>query len=63
MIVVGITEGVNEAELERIAGNKENVFFASSFDALESGSFVDQLGGKMCSAADKPSKWTIAFIR
>ena len=56
MIVVGITEGVNEAELERIAGNKENVFFASSFDALESGSFVDQLGGKMCSAADKPSK-------
>lgn len=39
-LVLGIGKGVNEAELAGIAGGKEKVYIAESFDKLNSNEFV-----------------------
>lgn len=52
ILAVGITKDVDEKQLEAITRKKENVFFAESFDQLDSSTFVDAITGKMCVPAE-----------
>ena len=42
--------GVNPAELEKIAGGKENTFTARNYNELLTGSFIKKLREKTCEA-------------
>lgn len=48
LIVVGIGAGVNQTELDHMAGGKDNAFSAASFDELVGGDFIQQLTEKSC---------------
>ena len=48
LVVVGIGSGVNPTELERIAGDKANVYVASSFDRLLSRDFLKDVNAAGC---------------
>ena len=48
ILAVGISPDVNEAELEAITQNKDNVFYGDSFDELDSFQFIDQITGSVC---------------
>ena len=62
IIAIGITKEVDEKQLEEFTQDKEQVFFAENFDALESSAFVDKLTGKMCTVAASPSMYLIYFL-
>jgi uncharacterized protein YegL len=47
VFVVGITNGVDESQLERIAGGSENVIVVDDFDKLNR-ELTQRLAGKMC---------------
>lgn len=48
VLSVGIGKGVNTTELAHIAGGKENVFSAASFDQLVSREFLDKVNSAGC---------------
>ena len=48
VILVGIGAGVNQVELDKIAGGPENAFSAASFDELVGGTFIQEFSEKAC---------------
>lgn len=48
VLVIGIGDGVNPEELLRLAGDKDNVFSAKSFDDLISYGFIDTVTKRSC---------------
>ena len=48
VLTVGIGKGVNSTELAHIAGGKENVFSADSFDQLVSQEFIEEVISAKC---------------
>ena len=48
LIVVGIGKGVNQTELDLMAGGPQKAFSAASFDELVGGTFIQQLTEKSC---------------
>lgn len=50
ILVVGIGKGVNNTELNHIAGSEANAFTADSFDELVAGDFVRQIKDTSCTA-------------
>lgn len=53
IITVGITKEVDEKQLEAITRNSDNVFYADTFDELDSSDFIDSIAGAVC---PEPSK-------
>ena len=49
MLVIGIGAGVNQTELDHIAGDDEFAFSAATFDELIGGEFVQQIVEGSCS--------------
>lgn len=56
IFAIGISDGVDEKQLEDITRDKNRVFFAASFDKLDSSSFVDKITGQLCTAVSPPGK-------
>ena len=48
MIAVGVGRNARPAELEEIAGSKQNVLNVESYEELED--IIDQLAGKVCNS-------------
>ena len=53
LLVIGVGDGINKDELDRIAGGDGSVFVADSFDQLIRDDFVDQLVAGTCHQIDE----------
>jgi len=58
IIVVGITNSVNEKALQDIAGDPSNYFTAENFDILISEKFIERLQVKTCETVTKMASGT-----
>ena len=62
VLTVGIGKGINATELAHIAGGKENLFSADSFDQLVSREFLDKVNSAGCKQGESFLSLITCFV-